>query len=274
MIPIHGWILRNSNINEHIASRTRDANEPNEGFTGEFSNLKLTDLIQMGTQGGMSLVLHVTQGQKDGRIYMQDGEIIHAVCGDISGVEAFYEIMSWKKGQFRAESYVSPPTQSITLPWEHLLIEAHRWLDEREALLNQVTGDFTGSVIFLKEISEILEEWGKSHEEVIEIGLITPDGMVTIFNREERLPSLKALEILRVEAKLSHLMSRALACGSCQEVVLAGGSASVALFFLDSRVQVYAFIEANIYQKAILRMEMTSLNKKLGEIIKNYHKEV
>ena len=246
---------------------------PEGGFKGEFSNLRLSDLIQMGTQGKMNLVLHVSKDQKEGLIYIQEGEIIHAVCGATTGVEAFYEIMSWKQGNFRAEDYSPPETQSITLPWEHLLIEAHRWLDEKEELLNQATEDLSGSIVFLKEISEILIKWGESHGEAREIGLITPNGIATIFNREEHPSSVKALEILRTEADISQVLSRTLEYGPCQEVMLAGENASVALFFLDPGIQVYAFIDANIYQKAILRMEMTSLSKQLENIISNYHEE-
>jgi len=102
------------------------------GFAGTLRNIQITDIIQMCCLAGASLSIRVTQDNEQGTIYIEDGEIVHAECGTLAGIEAFFTILGWPSGQF--ETMESPPTAAPTIkePCQFLLMEAARQADERE----------------------------------------------------------------------------------------------------------------------------------------------
>ncbi|MCG6893124.1 MAG: response regulator [Desulfobacteraceae bacterium] len=107
-----------------------------EGFAGTLKNIQMTDLIQMCCLSMLSMTLRVAKGDKEGLIYIHDGEIVHAQCGDMVGEEAFYRIASWEAGQFETLGEMTPPETSINSRWESLLMEASRQLDESKAAVD------------------------------------------------------------------------------------------------------------------------------------------
>ncbi|MFO8083191.1 MAG: response regulator [Desulfobacterales bacterium] len=102
------------------------------GFVGTLRNIQLTDLIQMCCLSPISMTISVTKGVLEGTIYIQEGEIIHAVCGDINGEEAFYRILEWGTGSFETRDSSIVPLVSIGKNWQSLLMEAVRRIDEKE----------------------------------------------------------------------------------------------------------------------------------------------
>lgn len=68
----------------------------------------LCDVIQFHSMSKRSLVLEVDNDGEKGKICMDKGEVVHALCRDKIGEDALYECLSWN-------------SQSITdLPWQHL----------------------------------------------------------------------------------------------------------------------------------------------------------
>ena len=100
------------------------------GFQGKVVGLHLTDIIQMNCFGGLTTALVVSQNGEKGVIYLKEGEIIHAECGEQKGADAFYRILSWQEGEFISNICIEPPIQTICQNWEQLLIEAMRRKDE------------------------------------------------------------------------------------------------------------------------------------------------
>jgi CheY-like chemotaxis protein len=101
-----------------------------KGFMGHISDLQLTDIIQLNCLGRMKNALSITMDDVKGVIYFQDGEIIHAECGNIKGEEAVYTILGWDGGDFQTISDEEPLEKSINRSWQELLIEAMRRKDE------------------------------------------------------------------------------------------------------------------------------------------------
>jgi DNA-binding response OmpR family regulator len=102
-----------------------------KGFRGKLIGLQLTDIIQMNCLGRLTTALIITRDGEKGIIYLNEGEIIHAECGEQKGTEAFYSILSWQEGEFVSNIGFIPPVQTIYQTWEHLLIEAMRRNDEK-----------------------------------------------------------------------------------------------------------------------------------------------
>ena len=102
-----------------------------KGFRGKLVGLQLTDIIQMNCLSRLTTALTITRDAEKGIIYLNEGEIIHAECGEQKGAEAFYSILSWQEGEFVSNIGFIPPAQTIYQNWEHLLIEAMRRNDEK-----------------------------------------------------------------------------------------------------------------------------------------------
>jgi len=97
-----------------------------KGFQGKVIGLQLTDIIQMNCLSRLTTALVITRDGEKGVIYLNEGEIVHAECGEKKGTEAFYKILSWQEGEFVSNIGVVPPVQTIYQSWEHLLVEAMR----------------------------------------------------------------------------------------------------------------------------------------------------
>jgi DNA-binding response OmpR family regulator len=102
-----------------------------KGFRGKVFGLQLTDIIQMNCLSRLTTSLSITRNGERGVIFLNEGEIIHAECGDQKGTNAFYKILSWQEGEFVSNIGGAPQIQTIYQNWEHLLVEAMRRNDEK-----------------------------------------------------------------------------------------------------------------------------------------------
>lgn len=101
-----------------------------EGFSGALRQVGLPDVIQLECLGRKSLILEVRNLQTTGQIYIEDGKIIHATTGKISGEAAFQQLVALNGGEFKSLPFRLPPERSVQGAWEFLLMEAARVRDE------------------------------------------------------------------------------------------------------------------------------------------------
>ncbi len=104
--------------------------QPVEGFRGVLRQVSLQDLIQMQCLAMGSSVLEVDTERGQGRIFIQDGALIHAEAGTLQGEEAFHHLLTQRGGEFRLRPIVESPPQTLEGSWEFLLMEAARLRDE------------------------------------------------------------------------------------------------------------------------------------------------
>jgi len=102
-----------------------------KGFQGKVFGLQLTDIIQINCLSRVTTALTFTKDSEKGVIYLNEGEIVHAECGEEQGTDAFYKIMGWQEGEFVSNIGIVSPLQTIHQSWEHLLVEAMRKSDDR-----------------------------------------------------------------------------------------------------------------------------------------------
>jgi two-component system chemotaxis response regulator CheB len=103
-----------------------------QGFAGTLKNIQLDDLIQMCCLSTATITIRVSKGAQQGTIYIWDGEIAHAACGQVTGEEAFYTILGWKSGGFETLDGGVSEVATIKKSYEFLLMEAARRADESE----------------------------------------------------------------------------------------------------------------------------------------------
>jgi CheY-like chemotaxis protein len=104
--------------------------ENSTGFKGIVQMTSLTDLIQMECTSHSSIVVDVKSGPHIGKIYIAEGEIIHAQCDTLVGFEAFKLLMAQKRGSFETKPYELPAQMTIDVRWDYLLLECARESDE------------------------------------------------------------------------------------------------------------------------------------------------
>jgi hypothetical protein len=101
-----------------------------DGFTGVIKEVTIQDLIQLACINRKTQAFKIKTRDGFGEIFVRDGEIIHATFGGQEGQDALFSLLSFSKGQFKEMKYSEPPEQTITAPWEFLLMEAARIHDE------------------------------------------------------------------------------------------------------------------------------------------------
>src|ERR1700741_2996525 len=107
-------------------------------FQGSLAELHLPDIIQLISVSGKTGVFHLTDGALKGRIYLNDGKIVHAELEDVSGEEAVFALAIWSQGDFRFEPGIATDQRTIPKSNTNLLMEAARRLDEWRVLSKKI----------------------------------------------------------------------------------------------------------------------------------------
>ncbi|MBF0495357.1 MAG: response regulator [Deltaproteobacteria bacterium] len=132
-----------------------------KGFDGTFKNISLPDLIQMTCLAEMTMTIQVSDRERQGFIFIQNGAVIHAYTGEkLVGEDALYDILSWRRGKF--ETLIKPwsGAPSIDKNWMFLIIEATRRLDEQDLDENDKGWSEEPSASTLAQLADIDEILG------------------------------------------------------------------------------------------------------------------
>jgi CheY-like chemotaxis protein len=101
------------------------------GFRGVQSK-SLVDIIQLECLSQSSAILRISNGALNGRIWIQDGEVIDAEADDLRGEEAFSRILSWKAGNFESLAPDASRPRTIFKSYNGLLLESAQAMDEMQ----------------------------------------------------------------------------------------------------------------------------------------------
>jgi hypothetical protein len=100
------------------------------GTLGNLESLGLAEIIQSLALGRKTARITVTSGSRFGHIWIEEGQAKHARTGRLFGEFAFYEMVSWKTGQFLLEPGVLSETRSLDHDPMFLVMEGSRRIDE------------------------------------------------------------------------------------------------------------------------------------------------
>ncbi len=103
----------------------------NGGFRG-IQSKSLVDIIQLECLSRGSSVLKIVNGTRHGKIWVRDGDIIDAQCGELAGHAAFKEIFSWRTGAFEILPADLDRTRAIFENYQGLLLDSAQALDESQ----------------------------------------------------------------------------------------------------------------------------------------------
>lgn len=221
----------------------------NQGFAGTLKNIQINDLIQMCCLSMATISIRVSKDNHAGTIYIKDGEVVHAVCDDTTGEEAFYTILGWASGRFETLDDRYDGEDTVNKSHEFLLMEAARRIDEEDEENTGADGfdpsEVTAtphqerlkvllvddSTLMAKIISSMLTATGD-----IDIVGIAQNGQDALELAESLFPDLILLDvnmpIMDGSTALKHIMIRT----PCPVVVMSNvgsGSPETVIQFLD-----------------------------------------
>jgi len=103
--------------------------EAKGGFRGVQSK-SLVDIIQLECLSQSSTVLKITNGMAEGRIWIQNGEVIHAEAPGLTSEPAFQKILTWRTGSFENLSADGAQPRTIFTSYQGLLLNTAQAFDE------------------------------------------------------------------------------------------------------------------------------------------------
>ncbi len=91
------------------------------GPSGE--EVRLLDLASVECLSGNSTLLHVTSESNSGDIFVYNGDLYHAQCPNLTGVEAMKEMLNWSPSELEVSTHklTNIPPRTIDVPWQEIL---------------------------------------------------------------------------------------------------------------------------------------------------------
>ena len=129
-----------------------------EGFAGALAIDGLPDLVQLCSLSSSTNALRVSRGRDHGTMWFERGLVVHAECGSIDGVPAFFEILGWKDGAFDVQRNVQTPKRTMSHRATELLIEALRRQDEASRSGDDTVADLSDDDLDLELVLEAFDE--------------------------------------------------------------------------------------------------------------------
>ena len=119
-----------------LEKMAREAPTAGDGtLRGTLAQMSIMDLLQSLEMGHKNCELILTNNGDRCDMYFSDGQINHAVYGNVAGDEAVYKVLNWTAGNFQIDFNGSSTQTTTTRSTQGLLMEGLRLLDEanREA---------------------------------------------------------------------------------------------------------------------------------------------
>ena len=108
-----------------------------EGFTGALQQVNLQEVLHVECGGRHSSVLEIRNPVLHGEIYIENGDVIHAVAGELTGQTAFHHLLALRGGDFHVQPFRQPKQRTIDVRWEFLLMDAARMVTSDTAFLTK-----------------------------------------------------------------------------------------------------------------------------------------
>lgn len=99
---------------------------------GPVTGLSLAGFLQLLNSERKTCSLSVKALGTAGRVDVQDGDVIHAVCGDQQGKPALYQLLNSAEPELETGEAVSPVVRTVDTQLPRLLLEASLWRDRQD----------------------------------------------------------------------------------------------------------------------------------------------
>jgi len=124
-------------------------------LVGNLKDLKLVNIIQINCIERNTAKLSVLSTNKEGVIFFRNGSIVHAEYDPYVGVRAVHEMLSINEGQFKVEAGLESPTQTINQPWNSVVLEGLRLVDEKKNLNTPIPKQLFANLSNIKSVENV-----------------------------------------------------------------------------------------------------------------------
>lgn len=100
-------------------------------LSGDLSCISIWQVLQILATDRKTGCLVLTS-QEQGKIYFEEGDMVHCEVGSQGGEEACYAILSWQQGYFEFDSKARCSQRTIDCSVEYLMFKGARKLDEQQ----------------------------------------------------------------------------------------------------------------------------------------------
>jgi DNA-binding response OmpR family regulator len=102
----------------------------NRSFIRGISLATFLQLVRLENKN-CTLKVSMTDASLSAFLYVRNGELIDADCGELHGREAAFEIVTWDKTEIEMDGICRRQNDIVQLPMEQLLMEAYKLKDEK-----------------------------------------------------------------------------------------------------------------------------------------------
>jgi len=85
------------------------------------TNSDIRAIVSRNCSRRKNMSLFVSGDEKNGAIYLEDGKVVHAVCGRLTGEVALKNILNWNNGKLSVGSGNNSVSRTIDRDWRTLL---------------------------------------------------------------------------------------------------------------------------------------------------------
>jgi DNA-binding response OmpR family regulator len=133
----HDFGIISARVTRSVRQAKRSASrDTHTGFRGTFAALSFVDLVQSLAQSRKSVRVELSRTDGEAAmVHLDRGKLIHARAGEVQGVDAVYQVITWgDDGTFMVVPVETFPTANINDAVEAVLMEGCRRFDESHAL--------------------------------------------------------------------------------------------------------------------------------------------
>jgi CheY-like chemotaxis protein len=100
------------------------------GIKGKLTEISLIDWMQTLEQGRKTCALTLRRESEECTIYFNEGQVNHAVSGELKGDPAVFKVLAWMEGDWEVDFQKSSPERTTTMSTQGLMMEGLRIMDE------------------------------------------------------------------------------------------------------------------------------------------------
>jgi DNA-binding response OmpR family regulator len=116
---------------DKIALEKMAREAPGDGqLRGSLAQMNVIDLLQSLEMGHKTCELTLTRNGERCQLFFSEGQINHALYGELKGDNAVYKVLSWPEGNFLIDFTRQSSERTTTRSTQGLLMEGLRLLDE------------------------------------------------------------------------------------------------------------------------------------------------
>jgi CheY-like chemotaxis protein len=179
-MAVEGYIEKPIDYKD-LAKRIHD--ELASDSSGYIHGITLPAFLQLIEMEKKTCTLKISSGNKTGCLYINKGELMEAETGLVTGDSAAYDILCWEEAEIAIDPVCGKKSKNVSLPLNHLMMEAFRLKDENERREEDIPEAEWGEDISLELVEPVDEQQNE-----------TPIAKEVVMALEKHLQALKEIK--------------------------------------------------------------------------------